>query len=140
VSLEIETEGFIADVLSELRDSMIPVVFSIFIFFFMLIDYGIGAIPLLGDIIDVFNLAGAMVLQGDDTEIDLTNGILLVEFIPFVGDLAPSELLVFMKIMLKHNRTLAIIMLIVAAILVVVLLFVFISVVGIIGFGGFLLI
>ena len=147
MSLEVETPNAISDLLEVIRESPIPVFYSIVIFILMLIDYGVGAVPGLGDIIDLVNLLTAMVVQGDEGDegnqaIDLTNGILAFEFIPFIGDFLPTELFVFVKLMYKRSPTLTIILVIVGIVLVVALFLALVSVVGLAGlwYGGYLLI
>jgi hypothetical protein len=74
------------ELIQMLRESPLGYIWSLFCFIFMLLDYFVlGAIPLVGDVLDLIDMIGGLIFVGPSSL------LLLIEFIPVIGDILPGS-------------------------------------------------
>ena len=82
--------------IDKMKESSIGWIWAILCLIFFVLDYvSVGSIPIVGDIFDLINLIGGIVFAGR------YSAPLLIEFIPVVGDLLPTELIPLIKFLYK---------------------------------------
>jgi len=101
-----------------LRESPLGYAWSFFRFIFMLLDYFvIGAIPLVGDILDLLDMIGGLIFVGPSSL------LLLIEFIPVIGDFLPTELVPLFRFAQSKSKYIAIVFVVLSFILVISIIY-----------------
>ena len=84
----------------------------------MLLDYFvIGAIPLVGDILDLIDMIGGLIFVGPSSL------LLLIEFIPVIGDYLPTELVPLFRFAQGKSKYIAIIFVVISMLLVISIIY-----------------